>query len=264
MNDSEGGSGQDSRVAMKTLLLIANPGSDSRKYAVFEDNKKLADLHFERDGGRVSCTVTIGKHQPQTEVETTDLSDIPRHLVPTLKQYGLLPDGVKIGHIGLRVVAPAGFFLEDHIMTDEVAAKLEEIKPRAPLHITATLSEFHDLRTHFPEATIVGVSDSAFHSTKPDFAWNYGLPIVDADRYDIKRFGYHGLSASSVVRSLKTANRLPHKVIICHLGSGVSVTAVLHGQSRDTTMGYSPLEGVVMATRSGTIDWTAARVLKDS
>jgi acetate kinase len=98
--------------------------------------------------------------------------------------------------------------------------------------------------------------------TKPDFAWNYGIRLEDADKHDIKRFGYHGLSLASVIHTLRAYEKLPPRVVVCHLGSGASVTAVYHGKSFDTTMGYSPLEGLVMATRSGSIDPTAVRVLQ--
>jgi len=118
------------------------------------------------------------------------------------------------------------------------------------------------LQVHFPLADIVGVSDSAFHITKPDYAWNYGLPLHDADRLDIKRFGYHGLSVASVVRTLQVAGKLTPRLLVCHVGSGVSVTAVHNGKSVDTTMGYTPLEGAIMATRSGSIDVAAAHELK--
>jgi acetate kinase len=251
-------------MAMEELILVANPGSSSRKYALFKGEKQLAQLHFEHEDGQVVCTLVTGAHQRKVDVQASDLADSSNHIIPVLKKHGMLPDGVKIQRIGLRVVAPTSFFLEDHVMTDDVVAQLEAVRPRAPLHIEATLGELRVLKERFPDTTIVGVSDSAFHSTKPDFAWTYGLPIADADRLDIKRFGYHGISAASVINSLKSAGKLPYKVIICHLGSGASITAVLHGQSRDTSMGYSPLEGLIMATRSGTIDWTAARVLKDS
>jgi acetate kinase len=133
-----------------------------------------------------------------------------------------------------------------------------------PLHIDAVLHEYAALHEVFADVPIVGVSDSAFHATKPDFAWNYGLPLADSDKLEIKRFGYHGLSAAAAIRVLRDHDKLPPKVVICHLGSGASVTAVWHGKSRDTTMGYSPLEGLVMATRSGSVDPVAVSVLKRS
>lgn len=150
------------------------------------------------------------------------------------------------------------------MVEQKVIDQLESLLPRAPLHITATLSELHALRREFGQATMVAVSDSAFHSSKPAAAWYYGLPLADADRLDIKRFGYHGLSVESAVQSLQRGPGLPAKLVVCHLGSGASVSAVLNGRSQDTTMGYSPLEGVIMSTRVGNIDPTAVRIAKEA
>jgi acetate kinase len=132
------------------------------------------------------------------------------------------------------------------------------------MHIDATLQEIRKLRDDFPEVTIVGVSDSAFHTEKPDFTWNYGLPLYDTDRLEIKRFGYHGISLAAVVRNLRRLEKLSAKLIVCHIGSTVSVTALHESRSVDTTMGFSPLDGLVMATRSGSVDPAAILYLKRS
>jgi acetate kinase len=180
-----------------------------------------------------------------------------------LQDQGLLADGQLRG-IAIRVVAPGAYFLEDHLIDDEFVARLEAAKRHAPLHIAATLDEVTLLKDQFRNVPAYGISDSAFHITKPDYAWNYGIRLEDADRFDIKRFGYHGLSVESVVRTLHKHEKLPPRVVVCHLGSGASVTAVYHGKSFDTTMGYSPLEGLIMATRGGSMDLMAAQVLQKS
>jgi acetate kinase len=250
-------------MAVDPLILIANPGSASRKYALYEGDRPRAHLHFEYFSGKVICTVQHNGSQHTMQADVTDLSGVPARIITTLQANGLLRAEERISHIGLRVVAPSAYFLEDHDVTDDFVARLEAIEPRAPLHIKITLEEFKELRSQFADVPILGVSDSAFHMTKPDYVWNYGISIEDADRYEIKRYGYHGLSVSSVVHSLAKAQKLPAKLIVCHLGSGASVTAVRDGKSIDTTMGYSPLEGVVMATRCGDIDPTAVRALKE-
>lgn len=250
-------------MAMETLTLVANPGSASRKYAVFDGDEPKGDLHFEYESGQVICTVSKGTDYEKIGTDLQSVDDAVHRLRQLLEERGLL-GGKSIGKIGIRVVAPTGFFLSDHVMDDETIDRLETVKSRAPLHIEATLNELRILRETFPDAMIVGVSDSAFHATKPDFAWNYGLPLHDADLLEIKRFGYHGLSIASVVRQLEAIEKLPPKLVVCHLGSGASVTAVRGGKSRDTTMGYSPLEGLIMATRAGSVDATAVQVLKNS
>jgi acetate kinase len=246
-----------------SLILIANPGSASRKYALYDGDRERGQLHFEYVEGRVLCTLHAHGEQHVVHLNMHDLGATAAEVTRILKENDLLHDKEHIARVGLRIVAPSSFFLEDHVVTDEVVTALEALIPRAPIHITATLEELHMLRRQFKDAIIVGVSDSAFHITKPDYAWNYGISLDDADRFEIKRFGYHGLSAVASVHALSEAQKLPPKLVICHLGSGASVTAVHGGKSIDNTMGYSPLEGVVMSTRSGSVDPTAVRALKE-
>jgi acetate kinase len=247
-----------------SLILVANPGSASRKYALYEGERERAGLHFEWEHGKVVCTLHQGGEQHVLHTDIADIVEAANYVVAILRDNDVLQAGEQIEKIGLRVVAPSSYFLEDHVVDDDFVSRLEDIKPRAPIHITATLEELHRLRSQFANAAIAAISDSAFHATKPDYAWNYGISLEDADRFEIKRFGYHGLSAASVVRQLDAAGKLPPKLIVCHLGSGASVTAILHGKSFDNTIGYSPLEGVVMSTRSGNIDATAVRALRDA
>jgi len=251
-------------MAMAPFILVANPGSASRKYALYDGEQAKVHLHFEYEEGRVVCTIDVDDNQEKIVTDLPNVTTAIERVMPLFEERNILPKDGVIKHIGVRIVAPTGFFLHDHIIDDDTLSQLEKIRAMAPLHIEAVLEELRLLRTSFPDTTVVGISDSAFHNTKPDYAWNYGLPLKDADRLDIKRFGYHGLSVAAAVRSLKEISKLPPKLIVCHLGSGASVTAVGHGKSRDTTMGYSPLEGVVMATRVGNIDPTALLVLKSS
>ncbi len=244
------------------LTLIANPGSASRKYGLYRDDREVARLHFEYHDGRIACTAFLGELIEPVDVDLHDLTDVAGQVLPILKSHNLIHDSETIDRIGLRVVAPSSYFLQDRVMDDETVARLRELEGRAPLHISATLHEFETLRDVFPNALIVGVSDSAFHASKPDYAWNYGVRLQDADRFEIKRFGYHGISVASIVHTLRGIDKLPPKIIVAHLGSGGSVTAVNGGKSLDTTMGYSPLEGLIMSTRVGSIDPTASNILQ--
>lgn len=250
-------------MGVATLVLVVNPGSASRKYALYASGRLRAQLHFEFTHNKVLCTITAKKKQTEIETDLTDVSGAAQRVLPILAEYSILGPKETIARIGVRVVAPGTFFLKDHLVDDDVIEKLEHAKRRAPLHISATLHEIKMLREHFKETPIIGISDSAYHSTKPDAAWNYGIKLEDADRLDIKRFGYHGISVSAAVHKLGELGQLPIKTIVCHIGSGVSVTAVHNGKSLDNSMGFSPLEGVVMGTRSGNIDPTALIVLRD-
>lgn len=248
----------------QSLILVSNPGSSSRKYALYDDKaRERARIHFEiNEHDEIACTVTRDGDSHSAEVTFDKLSDAGAHVEEVLQREGVLADDEKISGIGLRIVAPSAYFMRDHVVNDEVVAKLESARNLAPIHIEATLHELQYLRQQFSDTPIVGVSDSAFHATKPNYAWNYGIDLGDADRLDIKRFGYHGISVAASVEALWNAGKLPPKVIVCHLGSGSSVTGVFHGRSIDNTMGFTPLEGLIMATRSGSIDFGAARALK--
>jgi len=246
---------------MDALILAANPGSASRKYALYKKNELLVSLHFEFEGGQIICTVVTKNKVTKLQPEIDRLEDASAQVVPIIEKAGDIQN-VNISGIGLRVVAPTSYFLQDRLLDDEAHDRLKALKAKVPLHIGATLQEAEHLKKYFPDCPVLLISDSAFHITKPDYAWNYGVHLEDSDRLEIKRFGYHGISLASVVRNLAIQDKLPEKLIVCHLGSGSSTTAIQNGQSVDTTMGYSPLEGLMMATRSGPMDIVAALTLK--
>lgn len=247
-----------------SLILVANPGSASRKYALFDGaNQRIASLHFEIVEQEIRCTLTDRDGTSQVlAMDFHEIGESASHVQEILRMYRLIEDHEIIEAIGIRIVAPSKYFLQHRIVTDETINKLKELSQITPLHIAAALYELEFLKKHFPSATIAAVSDSAFHITKPSYAWNYGIDIHDADTYDIKRFGFHGLSVEGSLDALRNAQKMTPKIIVCHLGSGSSVTAVFNGKSIDTTMGFTPLEGIIMATRSGTIDASAVHVLQ--
>lgn len=244
-------------MALDTITLISNPGSESRKYSLYNGPDCLLSLHFEHKDGGIVCDINGTEYQVNIGDVSLSASALPAiiaQLVPELNQS-------MITTIGLRIVAPSSYFQQDRTLTPSVIKRLEALQDIAPLHIGATLSEYRLLAKVFPQAQFIGVSDSAFLATKLDEALYYGVPYKDADNFDIKRFGYHGLSLQSVVQQLKHQKLLPERMIVCHLGGGASVAAIKRGKVLDSTMGYSPLEGLMMATRSGSIDVAAHSVL---
>ncbi|HSW81431.1 MAG TPA: hypothetical protein VLG40_03470 [Candidatus Saccharimonas sp.] len=242
------------------LVLIANPGSASRKYALFEGATLRGELHFEWVNDTIICTLHTKKVH-DVVVHIRDLAHAAHLITDILHAHRVLQHHEQLAGIGLRIVAPGDYFLRDHKLTDDFLAHITEAKNTAPLHVTATLAEITALRDQFAGVPIFGVSDSAFHADKPAHAWHYGLSPEFAEA-GIKRFGYHGISVASVLQQLQHVAPLPHRLVVCHLGSGASVTAVVNGHSVDTTMGYSPLEGLVMGTRSGSIDVAAALAVR--
>jgi acetate kinase len=246
----------------KSLILVVNPGSSSRKYALFSSEEKLASINFEfEDGAVVSKTEYAGQKQVKKH-EDLDLTTVSRYVLPILHGSKIIDENDKINVIGIRLVAPSKRLTEDELVTDEIESYLEIVQQRAPLHVRTVQQEIKQLRTYLSDTPIIVISDSAFHATKPVKAWYYGIDIELAEKMGVRRYGYHGISVGSVVYNLQKSNVLAPKTIICHIGSGSSITAVENGKSVDNTMGYTPLEGVMMATRCGNIDLSAALAVK--
>jgi acetate kinase len=151
--------------------------------------------------------------------------------------------------VGHRVVHGGDRFLGPTLIDEQVVAAIEELRPLAPLHNEPALQAIRAAREALPDVPHIAVFDTAFHSAIPDEAATYAIPARWREDWGIRRYGFHGIAVQSVVAQLQA-----ERIVVCHLGGGCSVTAVLQGHSVDTTMGFSPLEGVPMATRSGSID----------
>ncbi len=247
---------------MDKLILVVNPGSSSRKYAVYKGQECLADLHFETSQNKIICTLRLGEKINQAIIHVDSLDKVGAQVFEVLSFYNAQIKVEDIAKIAIRVVAPSSYFQQHRRLDKRALSKLEELKSDAGLHITSTLKESKLFSKLLPDVDQFAISDSAFHSTIPDYISSYAIEQTYADKLDIKRYGYHGISVGSVVTQLKVENKMAERLVVCHIGSGVSVTALRGGKSLDTTMGYSPLEGVAMATRSGSIDPVAVRALR--
>ena len=179
-----------------------------------------------------------------------------------LRDEQYVTDQHKLAAVVVRIVAPGDYFTEDHIVDDEYMTNLKEAEKRNPIHVPTTANEIRGIRKNFAGVKIISVSDSAFHWEKPDTMKYYSFDMKLADEFEIKRYGYHGLSYAFISRYMKEHDILPEKLIVMHLGSGSSVSAILNGKAMDNSMGYTPLEGVAMSTRVGTIDVAAALAIK--
>jgi acetate kinase len=240
------------------MLLTANIGSASKKYSLFKDAKEILSAHFERTGKNYIVTWNKEGVTSQENV-TTEQYETAGHLVV---EHGELHGALSA--IGIRVVAPGTYFQKHQRITSEFITALEKTQEFAPLHIAFTLTEIKQLQELFPTTPMVAISDSAFHSTLPAVASTYALPREITEKFELRRFGYHGLSLSSIVEKLRASDgKVPEKVIVCHLGSGSSITALKNGESIAISMGFSPLEGLVSSTRSGSIDPSIALLLAE-
>ena len=243
-------------------ILVVNCGSSSLKYQLIdsETEKALAVGLCERIGidGRLN-------HKPEGGEKIVMEIALPNHEVAiqsvlaalTDANHGVISSLDEINAVGHRVVHGGEKFATSVVITDEVIEAIEECNDLAPLHNPANLIGINACKTIMPGVPMVAVFDTAFHQTMPKTAYLYGLPHEYYDKYKIRRYGFHGTSHSFVSKraiDIAGLDKDNSKVIVCHLGNGASITAVKNGESVDTSMGLTPLEGLIMGTRSGDID----------
>lgn len=245
------------------LILITNPGSSSRKYALYKGSELVCSLHFEFEGKEIICTLKKADDtKKKIKTDFKALTSTVANIEEILTTEGYLGGMTKLDAILARVAAPGEYFSHDHIVDDECLKQLEDAKKKAPLHVPVVAGEIEHFMTSFKGTPVLAISDSSFHTDRPELMKAYAIDQDAAEKYDIKRWGYHGLSVGSIVQYMKRTNILPEKLIVCHIGSGSSLTAVFEGKAHDTTMGYTPLEGLMMSTRAGSMDVAAALALK--
>ena len=248
------------------IILVVNCGSSSLKYQLLDmKNDEVYDLLakglVERIGMEVGCLKhqATGKEKLVREMPIADHTVGIQAVIDALldKEYGVLSTLEDIEAVGHRVVHGAEDFVCSQLITDEVIAQLEKCSVFAPLHNPANILGIRAVSAVLPAVPQVGVFDTAFHQTMPAYAYMYALPYEYYDKYRIRRYGFHGTSHKYVsAKGAKFAGLdLGYsKIITCHLGNGSSIAAVVNGKSIDTTMGFTPLEGLLMGTRSGSVD----------
>ena len=248
------------------IILVLNCGSSSLKYQLLDmKNEEVYDLLAKGLVERIGMETGCLKHQATGKENLVREMPIENHTVGIKavlealldKEYGVLETLEDIEAVGHRVVHGAEEFVCSQLITDEVIAQLEKCSVFAPLHNPANILGIRAVSEVLPEVPQVGVFDTAFHQTMPAYAYMYGLPYEYYEKYGIRRYGFHGTSHKYVsAKGAKFAGLDPEnsKVITCHLGNGSSIAAVVNGKSIDTTMGFTPLEGLIMGTRSGSVD----------
>ena len=242
-------------------VLVVNAGSSSLKYQLFDtsDNSVLAKGICERIGigGEITHKMS-GRPDYKETVEMVDHTEATKVLIRVLTdpEVGCISDMSEIEAVGPRIVHGGAYFSESVRVTDEVIAKLELCRDLAPLHTGAHLMGIRGCIAAMPETPQVLVFDTAFHQTMPDYAYTYPIPYEMAQEYQIRRYGAHGTSHRFVSGEMcKILGRTEGtKIVTCHLGNGSSISAVKDGKVIDTSMGFTPLDGLEMGTRCGGID----------
>jgi acetate kinase len=244
-------------------ILVINSGSSSVKYKLFDvkDEKELARGVVERIGLKRSelLHIPLGGKEIKISKEVPDHESAIKLAIDFLihEEHGVIKDISEIGAVGHRVVHGGEEFSDSTVITDEVIKAIKSYSKLAPLHNPPNLLGIKVAQKLLPNVKHVAVFDTAFHQTIPPSAYLYGLPYSFYEKERIRRYGFHGTSHKYV--ALKTAEILGKplsslKLIIAHLGNGCSITAVKNGESINTSMGFTPLEGLLMGTRSGDID----------
>ena len=248
------------------IILVLNCGSSSLKYQLLDmKNDEVYDLLakglVERIGMEIGCLKhqATGKEKFEKEMPIADHTVGIKAVLEALldKEYGVLTTLEDIEAVGHRVVHGAEEFVCSQRITDAVVAQLEKCSVFAPLHNPANILGIKAVSAVLPDVPQVGVFDTAFHQTMPSYAYMYALPYEYYEKYGIRRYGFHGPSHKYVsAKGAKFAGLDINysKIITCHLGNGSSIAAVVNGKSIDTTMGFTPLEGLIMGTRCGNVD----------
>mgnify|MGYP003289786305 FL=1 len=244
-------------------ILVINCGSSSLKYQLIssETEEVLAKGLCERigiDGSAISHT-PAGGDKVTEELPMADHTDAVRYVIDKLTDanVGVIKSLEEIDAVGHRIVHGGEKFASSVVINDEVMKAIEECNDLAPLHNPANLIGINSCKAIMPNVPMVAVFDTAFHQTMPKKAYLYGLPYEYYEKYKVRRYGFHGTSHDFVSKraaEMIGKNRDDLKIVVCHLGNGASISAVDHGKSVDTSMGMTPLEGLIMGTRSGDID----------
>ena len=245
-------------------ILVLNCGSSSVKYKLIAlaDNSQdiLAEggvekiglpdsfLKFKFNGEKVTIATSMPNHNVAIRIILDNL---------TSEKYGCIKDFNEIDAVGHRVVHGGEKFNQSVLITDEVIAKVKECYDLAPLHNPVNIAGIEAITDILPNVPQVGVFDTAFHQTMPAHAYMYALPYEDYEKYGVRRYGFHGTSHRYVARRACDFLGLDYenqRIITCHIGNGGSITAVKDGVSIDTSMGLTPVEGLMMGTRCGDVD----------
>jgi acetate kinase len=236
--------------------LVINPGSSSKKYAVYAGAHTVASFVFEEThDGYEQCLEVNGIRQRCEEATRGTYESSLEEVLTRSKEECIIEKNEDITRAVVRVVAPGTFFQEHRAIDEYYMAELERKHSAAPLHIPVVLDEIVQFKKLLPHVELIAASDSAFHKTIPAHARIYGIPSDDAASFDIYRFGYHGLSIESVVPNVeRLLGSVPEHMVVAHIGSGVSIAALKDGRSIETSMGFSPASGLMMGTRAGDID----------
>ncbi len=241
-------------------ILAINAGSSSLKFQLIRmpEEQVLAKGLLERIGLSESVfTMEVNGEKDKMVLDIPDHEIAVKHLLEKLTSSGVIQSMDEIDAVGHRIVHGGERFSDSVLITDDVIQNIEDVSDLAPLHNPANLTGIRAFRRLLPNVPMVAVFDTAFHQTMPEKSYLYSLPYEYYEKYGIRKYGFHGTSHKYVSQRAADLMGVPLeqlRLISCHLGNGASIAAIDKGQSIDTSMGFTPLAGVTMGTRSGNID----------
>ena len=239
-------------------ILSVNCGSSSLKFQVYEmpEEKVLISGYVEKIG-QSDCfwTVKVNGEKIKSSRPLANHVEAVDVLIEELFKHNIVKDLNEIERIGHRVVHGGEDFKDSAILTDEIIEKIKSLIPLGPLHLPGNLSGIEAFKKVLPDVPMVAVFDTAFHQTMPKRNYIYPVPLSWYEKYGVRKYGFHGTSHKYITEVMKQElGREDVNLIVCHIGSGASIAAVKDGKCYDTTMGLTPLDGLMMGTRSGSID----------
>lgn len=250
------------------IFLVLNSGSSSEKFSLYEGEDEVCSLYFEgiEENGKKKfiCTITRADGVEERLNKTWDSLDEAFLEAKTIfEKEGFINEAHSLDGILVRTPAAGTYFSKHHIVDDETFAELEKAKVTYPLHVPGAIRGVKNARKAFPGVPVMTMSDSEalVRESRRDF--KYALPKEIVEEFDLGRFGAHGSSYGYVINKIKELGILEKKMVVCHLGSGCSVTAFIDGEPAYTSMGETPLEGLMSSTRTGSIDPTIGALLGD-
>lgn len=244
---------------MKNVLAV-NAGSSSLKFQLIQMPEETVKAHgiFERIGlGNSIFTLEVGDHEEEIVGDVMNHDEAVNQMLEKLTSTGSIQSLEEINAVGHRVVHGGERFSDSVLLTDQVIKEIEELTELAPLHNPANLTGIKAFKEILPNVPMVAVFDTAFHQTMPEKSYLYSLPYDYYEKYGIRKYGFHGTSHQYVSQRAAEMLGVPLeqlRLISCHLGNGASIAAIQNGESIDTSMGFTPLAGITMGTRSGDID----------
>ena len=248
------------------IFLVLNSGSSSEKFSLYEGEDEIASLYFEgvEDGGKKKfiCTLTRADGTEEVIDKTWNSLDVAfKEAKAIFEKEGFVNEAHPLDGILVRVVAAGKYFARNHIVDKQTFAELEKVRVTNPLHVPGTERGIKNAQETFPEVPVLVMSDSEALNKESRRDTVYALPEEVLNEFDLGRWGAHGASYGYMMERIPELGLLEKKMIVCHLGSGCSITALIDGAPVYTSMGETPLEGLMSSTRTGSIDPTIGALL---